>query len=339
MNCWVLFRSLFQLIVSPAVALSVAMTTVSSLMSIALLPANLFLYTYLAYGEAENEKGEGILQALDFTTIFITLAIVLSAIVTGLAAGYKWDTHKFHVAANRIGSICGIMLIIFSLFLSSGADGAEAKAWNQHWSFYLAVAFPCLVGLALANIISRSVNLSPPETVAIAIECCYQNTGIATSVAITMFDNKEDRAQAVAVPLVYGIVEAVAICIYCVYAWKVGWTKAPANENLCVVITKTYEVDDEEDIVSDNEGDGDENDAEDGESATIPPSKEPTKDEKDSCDQTPSARRRIDTAETSMTVSSTSSPSLPNSPSELSIPEEEGFLEEESSTSEHKHIQ
>jgi len=315
------------------------MTTVSSLMSIALLPANLFLYTYLAYGEAENEKGEGILQALDFTTIFITLAIVLSAIVTGLAAGYKWDTHKFHVAANRIGSICGIMLIIFSLFLSSGADGAEAKAWNQHWSFYLAVAFPCLVGLALANIISRSVNLSPPETVAIAIECCYQNTGIATSVAITMFDNKEDRAQAVAVPLVYGIVEAVAICIYCVYAWKVGWTKAPANENLCVVITKTYEVDDEEDIVSDDEGDGDENDAEDGESATIPPSKEPTKDEKDSCDQTPSARRRIDTAETSMTVSSTSSPSLPNSPSELSIPEEEGFLEEESSTSEHKHIQ
>jgi hypothetical protein len=85
--------------------------------------------------------------------------------------------------------------------------------------------------------------LSPPETVAISIECCYQNTGIATSVAITMFDNVEERAQAVAVPLFYGIIEAVVIGIYCIWAWKVGWTKAPKDENLCLVIARTYEID------------------------------------------------------------------------------------------------
>mmetsp|Transcript_8199 Transcript_8199/g.22745 ORF Transcript_8199/g.22745 Transcript_8199/m.22745 type:complete len:627 (+) Transcript_8199:293-2173(+) len=220
-------------------ALSVAMTTVSSLLSIAMLPANLFLYTFLAYGATEEES---VVQALDFGTIFLALGIVLSAILSGLIVGYKYDNVHFHQLANRLGTFSGILLVLFSLFLSSGADGAENNFWNQDWAFYIGVAFPCLVGISLANIISRSLRLAPPETVAISIECCYQNTGIATSVAIAMYQDKEDRAMAVAVPLFYGVVEAVAICLYCFWAWKVGWTKAPANERFCTIVSKTYEV-------------------------------------------------------------------------------------------------
>jgi predicted Na+-dependent transporter len=223
-------------------ALSVAMTTVSSILSICLLPLNLFLYTYLAFGITDEDQ-ESVVEALDFGTLFITLGIVLGAILSGLAAGYRWDNATFHVYANRFGTISGMLLILFSVFFSSGADGAESNFWSQPWAFYCGVAFPCLLGIALANIIARSVRLSPPETVAISIECCYQNTGIATSVAITMFDNVEERAQAVAVPLFYGIIEAVVIGIYCIWAWKVGWTKAPKDENLCLVIARTYEID------------------------------------------------------------------------------------------------
>lgn len=226
-------------------ALSVAMTTVSSILSIGLLPANLFLYTFLAYGTADDNE-ESVIEALDFGALFTTLAVVLGAIMLGLYAGYRWDSPRFHVAANRLGSVCGILLIVFSIFISSGADGAESSFWNQPWAFYVGVSFPCLVGIGLANIIARGVRLSPPETVAISIECCYQNTGIATAVAITMFSDKEERAQAVAVPLFYGIVEAVVIGLYCVWAWKVGWTKAPKDEKLCVVISKTYELEDED---------------------------------------------------------------------------------------------
>lgn len=199
-------------------ALSVAMTTVSSLLSVALLPMNLFLYTFLAYGSKESS----ILQAIDFETIFITLGIVLSAILLGLLAGYYNDTPSFHKNANHIGSICGLLLVIFSIALSSGISGAETKLWNQEWPFYFAVLFPCVLGLALANMVSRSFQLTHPETVAISIECCYQNTGIATSVAITMFSSPEERAQAVAVPLLYGMAEAALIALYCIYAWKMG---------------------------------------------------------------------------------------------------------------------
>ena len=155
-------------------SLSVAMTTVSSLMSIGMLPANLLLYSWLAYG---NNEEESLLEALDFGSIFVSLGIVLGAIISGLAAGYKWDNARFHELANKLGSISGLCLILFGLFVSSGGgEDGESNFLSYGWAFYIGVAFPCLVGIALANIISRSLRLSPPETVAISIECCYQNT-------------------------------------------------------------------------------------------------------------------------------------------------------------------
>ena len=72
------------------------------------------------------------------------------------------------------------------------------------------------------------------------MECCYQNTGIATSIAITAFSGPQ-LAEALGVPLYYGILEAVILGLYCIVAWKCGWSKAPANEQICTVISKSYE--------------------------------------------------------------------------------------------------
>lgn len=73
------------------------------------------------------------------------------------------------------------------------------------------------------------------------MECCYQNTGIATSVAAAIFEG-DDLAVAIGVPLFYGMCEAFFLAIYCVVCWKLGWTKAPASDNFCTVISTSYEV-------------------------------------------------------------------------------------------------
>mmetsp|Transcript_26912 Transcript_26912/g.73980 ORF Transcript_26912/g.73980 Transcript_26912/m.73980 type:complete len:411 (-) Transcript_26912:779-2011(-) len=226
-------------------ALSVAMTSVSSLLSIGLLPANLFLYGYLAYGLLFVEEGDlegiNIVSSLDYGAIFITLGVVMAAIVGGLFVGYEFNSNQFHKRANYFGSICGITLILFSAFLGSGgASGAETNFWSLPWSFYAGTAFPCVIGMTLANLISRSFRLSFPEVVAISIECCYQNTAIGTSVAVTMFSDPNEQAQAVSVPLVYGMVEAVIISLYCIWAWKSGWTKAPADEKVGICVCMSF---------------------------------------------------------------------------------------------------
>jgi predicted Na+-dependent transporter len=227
-------------------ALSVAMTTGSTILAVGMLPANLFLYSYLAYG-----GGDDVVGALDFGALFISLGIVIGAIVSGLFASYKTESIVFRRWANRGATISGIALMLVSFLLST--KNTESRLWAQDWTFYVAVAFPCVAGMTLANIGAlSSKKISRPECVAISIECCYQNTGIATSVAITMFDDPVERAQAVAVPLFYGLVEALVIGLYCIWAWKVGWTKAPKDEKLCVVIAKSYEVEDDAGEVTEN---------------------------------------------------------------------------------------
>lgn len=231
-------------------ALSVAMTSVSSILSVALLPANLLFYSWASnkVNKRSEDESVDIVQSLDFPSLFITLGVVLGGILVGLFASYVYDNPNFHKRANGFGSICGLVLVLFSLFLGSGNGGSDTNFWSLPWSFYLGTALPCIAGLLLANIFSRCLRLDTKETVTIAIECCYQNTGIAISVAATMFTDPTERTEAISVPLFFGVIQSVVIGMYCLWAWKSNWTKAPPNEKLCVVLTKSYECEDEEEM-------------------------------------------------------------------------------------------
>lgn len=52
----------------------------------------------------------------------------------------------------------------------------------------------------------------------------------------------EELATAMAVPLYYGLLEAGILGLYCIGAWKLGWTKAPKNVNFFTMIGTSYEV-------------------------------------------------------------------------------------------------
>jgi len=49
-------------------------------------------------------------------------------------------------------------------------------------------------------------------------------------------------AEALSIPVYYGLVEAITLGIYCICAWKMGWTKAPKDESVCTVIASFYEI-------------------------------------------------------------------------------------------------
>mmetsp|Transcript_6892 Transcript_6892/g.7841 ORF Transcript_6892/g.7841 Transcript_6892/m.7841 type:complete len:505 (-) Transcript_6892:97-1611(-) len=229
-------------------ALSVAMTALSTFISIAALPLNLMLYAHAAYG-FNSEDGKNVLASVDFKKLIISLGIVIGAIVSGLFASYKIDNARFHKVANAGGTIAGLALIVFSAVFSS-TGGSDAKPWNQHWSFYVGVALPCVIGLAIANFLARLAKLEKPEVVTLSVECAYQNVGIATSAALAMFKDPDEVAQAMAVPLFYGLVEMFVLGLYCLVAWKLDWTKAPKDESICVVMSTTYEIVDGDEVTA-----------------------------------------------------------------------------------------
>lgn len=148
-------------------------------------------------------------------------------------------SHRFNILANRLGSYAGAGLVAYSALVSNG--GGETRVWEHGWRFYVGVALPCLAGLLAANALTSCISLKKPERVTLSVECCYQNVGIATSVALTMFEG-DQLSQAMAVPLYYGLVEAVVLGIYCLAAWKAGWTKAPRSVSLWTMLATPYEV-------------------------------------------------------------------------------------------------
>jgi predicted Na+-dependent transporter len=219
-------------------ALSVTMTGISTLLSIIMLPVNLMLYTRWTYSS-------DVVKSLDWSALFMSLVVVIGGIVGGLIlsarAAKTGNTYIFHQRANRLGNIAGLFLITLSVTVSS--TDHETSLWNQDLPFYIGVALPAFVGLGLASWLATKFDLEKPERVAVAVEACYQNTGIATSVAITMFSGTPDLGNAIGVPLYYGLVEALMLAVFCMICWKAGWTKAPIDENLCVVLLNSYEVD------------------------------------------------------------------------------------------------
>jgi predicted Na+-dependent transporter len=190
-------------------ALSVTMAAISTVFSIVTLPANLLIYTHLAYGR-------DVITDLDWSSLFVSLAVVLSAIGVGLLCSAKVQSRRFNRTATQCGNLAGISLIMFSA-TSANTGSSDSKIWSRH--FMSGSLCHVLGGLVLSNLLATAVHLRRPERVTVAIECCYQNVGIATSLALTMFAGEQVN-EAMGVPFFYGVVEAVFVGFYCLGAWN-----------------------------------------------------------------------------------------------------------------------
>ena len=219
------------------------MTALSTMLSVIMLPVNLIIYASSSYSSA-------VVKSLDWYALFMSLFVVIGGISSGLfCSAYFKDApakaHHIHKAANRFGNVAGICLITYSILVSSSDH--KAALWDQEWQFFVGIATPAVIGITIATFLASSFKLDKPERVAVAVESCYQNTGIATSVAVVMFDgDKDSLAEAISVPLFYGMVEAGLLAVFCLICWKAGWTKAPADEKLCVILATSYECEEEE---------------------------------------------------------------------------------------------
>jgi predicted Na+-dependent transporter len=213
-------------------ALSVTLTAISTILSVILLPFNLLLYSRLAYRA-------DLADIVDWGSLAIAVLLVICAVSCGLLSSAIMKSHSFNLSANRLGNISGILLVIFSAILSSSNE--NARIWNREAEFYIGVAIPSFIALIIGNAITILLKLPHIEVVTISIESCYQNVGIAMSVAVATFYG-ENLARAVAVPFYYGIIQGLLTFIYSIGAWKMGWTKAPANVPFWVMICTSYEI-------------------------------------------------------------------------------------------------
>jgi predicted Na+-dependent transporter len=220
-------------LINADLALSVAMTTVSTIVSSFVLPLNIYLYIEVGYKALNEEKSDEILALLPYEVLGYTLANVIVAVISGLIFGYKFpDRMKIF---NLAGTAAGFLSILLGV-VASGDSCADP--FGQPFVVYLAVLVPVIAGLFAAMGFATLAGLPKPQRVAVSIETAYQNTGIALAVTLSL--GSEGRAAAI-VPLVYGGYEAVCFGAYAVFAWYIGWTLSPPDESFWVIIYKSYQ--------------------------------------------------------------------------------------------------
>lgn len=240
-------------------ALSVTMTAISTIISIGMLPLNVLIYSQLSYG------GD-ILSTLDWNGLGISLAVVITAISTGILSSYKFgEVGKFRIIANQFGNAAGLGLILFS-FLAP--EGGRVTLSGRPWLFFIFTPAPIVLGLISSVIISSLTQLKKPERVTVSVECCYQNTGIAITSCLTIFSG-EEQSNALGVPFFYTGMQTLIVGLFCLFCWKAGWTKAPPNANFFKMLFNNYQdvkVSDENGTNVENGGDNlDDSDVEDAE--------------------------------------------------------------------------
>eukprot|EP01043_Picozoa_sp_COSAG02_P058308 COSAG02_NODE_7234_length_3104_cov_16.569384_3_plen_457_part_00 len=207
-------------------ALSVAMTTVSTLVSVIMLPVNTLIYIQMAYGSE---------VPLGWFSLMTTLVIAICAIGSGLYCGSKRPDKKDFF--NTVGQVSGVAMIAISTIFSSRND----PIWNRDRTFYMATALPCVGALTLSLLFTLCLNFKKAESVAVVIETAYQNVGLATSIAVGTFDDDATASVALGVPLFYGVLEAGLIALWCLAAHCLGWSYAPPGTPLWKAVVGNFQ--------------------------------------------------------------------------------------------------
>jgi predicted Na+-dependent transporter len=79
-------------------ALSVTMTTMSTLLSVIMLPVNLVLYASTTYSDE-------VVKSLDWKALFVSLVVVIGGIFTGLLCSATVNSPRFNLIANKVNKV------------------------------------------------------------------------------------------------------------------------------------------------------------------------------------------------------------------------------------------
>jgi len=220
-------------------ALSVAMTAVSTLCSAVMLPLNLTLYTTLLNNKVDAD--------FPWSPLFQSVGTVCAAIFVGIVICSRWP--HLRKTMQMVGNASGVCMVILTIIVSlTGQRGSQDRhvvaPWSHRPGFYVIIVAPFCVALVASVMISslRCLGLERPERVAITVEVSYQNIGISSAVAIATFcHDPRKQAEAATVPLIYGLVEAISLAIFCLAAWKADWTYASSKDSFFSILRGDYQ--------------------------------------------------------------------------------------------------
>lgn len=223
------YSNFFASLFNADLALSVAMTSASTVGACVMLPFNLWVYLGNAVVLPSVQ--------LDWGALGISVAIVILGVLTGLFLNTKYPHYAYIM--QTVGNLGGLALLVLG-WVRSGEG--SSTVWYRPPASFLICAYPSLLALLVTQVVIHlgDPHLAKPKKVAVTLEVMYQNTGIAIAVGFASFSG-EDEATALLIPGLYAFYGFIIVPIYLIIMWKLGWTYADPNENCWKMITTNYQ--------------------------------------------------------------------------------------------------
>lgn len=175
-------------------ALSVIMTTNSTLWALLMTPLVLALYGALLFTE---ESG----WAIPLTNIIVTLVLLLIPVIGGmLIRKYSPNTGAI---LELLGGFFGLFFIVFLIF--TWVPRNWALLTSTPWQTYLVAIGLGLFGIFIAYGISKLLRLHPMNARTIALETGIQNGPLAIAIVLLSFSGTPEIGLILIVPALYSL--------------------------------------------------------------------------------------------------------------------------------------
>lgn len=176
-------------------ALSVIMTTNSTLWAIIMTPLSLYIYLSLLLPEG------GIAQQIPPRNIIVTLIILLIPVVLGMLIR-KYSANVGAVL-ELMGGLVGVFFILF--LLSTWVPRNWGLLSSTPWQTYVVAIGLGLFGIMFAYLLTRGFKMHPMNARTIALETGIQNGPLGIAIVLLNFSGDPTIGLVLIVPALYSL--------------------------------------------------------------------------------------------------------------------------------------
>jgi len=214
------FANFLALVFQADIPLAVLILTLSAILSMGLLPLNLYFYLELT-GLALN-------LCINVTYIALTAAMIFSGVVVGMVARHRLGFRTLEVLMV-IGGLAGTAIGLMAFFHNTTST---VPVWTTPLHVIgLIVSLP-FIGTAFGVVAGLAAGVDKPSVVTLGLECGIQNKLVAIS-CISVLLTGVARDQALSVAIIYDTVVGLVSLVWSIVAWKcLGWTNLKRSDSL-----------------------------------------------------------------------------------------------------------
>lgn len=202
-------------------ALSVIMTTNSTLWAILMTPLVLAFYGSLLFTESSDLQ-------IPIVNIVVTLATLLIPVIAGMIL--RRYSANIGAVMELLGGFFGLFFIVF--LMATWVPRNWALLTSTPWQTYLVAIGLGLFGIAIAYAIARAIRMHPSNARTIGLETGIQNGPLAIAIVLLTFSGNPDIGLILIVPALYSLFIVIVSTVVTFYFRRANLAEEQKIPNL-----------------------------------------------------------------------------------------------------------